>query len=46
MYDVENRGHKGRADGHAFTAVVERLENQGMRDHRIVCPDANGVLAQ
>ena len=30
MYDVENRGGtKARADGHAFTAVVERLENQG-----------------
>ena len=27
-----------------FTTVVERLEHQGMRDHRIVCPDANGVL--
>ena len=37
---------KACTDEHAFTVVVERLENQGMRDHRIVCPDANGVLAQ
>jgi hypothetical protein len=47
VHDVENRGGaKARTDEHAFTVVVERLENQGMRDHRIVCPDANGVLAR
>ena len=47
MHAVENKGgHRAETGRDVFTTVVERLEHQGMRDHRIVCPDANGVLSR